>query len=262
MGVGDEVHEVAEGQRNLPKTEPDTVFVPTTCARAAAGKRNTHPCSLPGHADTDVLLGCEPLPPDTPKLLEESSACSFPLEKQEENKIPTSERLQGSCLLADCVSGKNSSTTGSCSHLSILELVQGGWRRGTLCEAEGWAPCIQPPPPPPPLQADQVWGCHLSWMFPAEVLPTPQGWQRCTGSCGAAAVGLSYPCRPGEEANPAPGCRREAAAEHLPFWVPCQPVSMAKGEAGKALSAQSAMAAASLCPCFLLFHRSYTQIHG
>lgn len=75
------------------------------------------------------------------------------------------------------------------------------------------------------------------------------------GAVGQLLVGLGSPWQPAEETNPVPGFRREAAAEHLPIWVPSKPVSMEKGEARRALSAPSAMADASLCPYFLLLHQ-------
>lgn len=156
MGVGDEVHEVAYGQRNLPKTGPDTAFVPTTCAAAAEGKRKTHPCSLPGHADTQVCpLGCEPLPPGTPKLSQESSARGFPLWRNGRNKkYPHLRGPGGAVYWQPCPAA----TQKLCQHQwkepqhwhhgQLLPRLHPGAGPGwmgpwdAMCEAEGWAPCM------------------------------------------------------------------------------------------------------------------------
>lgn len=158
-------------------------------------------------------------------------------------------------------SGKNPSTgtMGSCSHVSILELVQGGWGP--------WTPCVR--------QRD---GQHAGsllllsrlartggviWagrMFPAEILSTSQGWQRCTGSCGAAAVGLSYSCRPGEEANLDSGERqlqRIYPSGCHPSLFPWQ-----REKHGTRYQHNQRWADVSLCPYFLLFHQSYPRTQG
>lgn len=78
--------------------------------------------------------------------------------RREKNKLPTSERLQLCCLPASCPvlaqeqcqqqqPGREqdpaTSTAGSCSHLSMLELAQGRCVPVTPCgEQEGWGPCI------------------------------------------------------------------------------------------------------------------------